>query len=92
MMGSTQTITTNGASELVVMPRTEYDRLITELEDAKDITAAKEFEAREAIGDAEFLPWEMAKRLRSCGWMNTPSNPWLAKAGTSSGWAMPTTK
>ncbi|MEQ1549291.1 MAG: helix-turn-helix transcriptional regulator, partial [Chakrabartia sp.] len=64
--GSTQTITTNGASELVVIPRTEYDRLITELEDAKDITAAKEFEAREAIGDAEFLPWEMAKRLR-CG-------------------------
>ena len=64
MMGSTQTITTNGASELVIMPRTEYLRLIAELEDAKDIATAKEFEAREAKGDNEFLPWEMAKRLR----------------------------
>ncbi len=63
-MGSTQTITTNGASELVVMPRGEYDRLIAELEDAKDIASAKDFEAREASGNAEFLPWEMAKRLR----------------------------
>jgi DNA-binding Xre family transcriptional regulator len=64
MMGSTQTITTNGASELVIMPRAEYDRIIAELEDAKDIATAKDFEAREATSDNEFLPWEMAKRLR----------------------------
>ena len=64
MMGRTQTIKTDGASELVVMPRVEYDRLIAELEDAKDIASAKDFEAREAAGDVEFLPWEMAKRLR----------------------------
>ena len=63
-MGRTQTIKTDGASELVVMPRVEYDRLIAELEDAKDIASAKDFEAREAAGDVEFLPWEMAKRLR----------------------------
>ena len=64
MMGRTQTIKTDGADELVVMPRVEYDRLIAELEDAKDIASAKDFEAREAAGDVEFLPWEMAKRLR----------------------------
>ncbi len=63
-MGRTQTISTNGASELVVMPRSEYDRLIAELEDATDTASAKEFEAREAAGETEFLPWEMAKRLR----------------------------
>ena len=63
-MGRTQTIKTDGASELVVMPRVEYDRLIAELEDAKDIASAKDFEAREAAGDVEFLPWELAKRLR----------------------------
>ena len=63
-MGRTQTIKTDGADELVVMPRVEYDRLIAELEDAKDIASAKDFEAREAAGDVEFLPWEMAKRLR----------------------------
>jgi PHD/YefM family antitoxin component YafN of YafNO toxin-antitoxin module len=34
MMGNTQTITTNGASELVIMSRSEYERLIAELEDA----------------------------------------------------------
>lgn len=63
-MGRTQTINTDGASELVVMPRGEYDRLIAELEDAKDIASAKDFEAREATGDTELLPWKMAKRLR----------------------------
>ena len=64
MMGNPQTISTNGAGELVVMPRADYDRLIAELEDAKDIASAKEFEAREAAGETEFLPWETAKRLR----------------------------
>lgn len=64
MMGRTQTIKTHGDSELVVMPREEYDRLIAELEDAKDIASATDFEAREAAGDVEFLPWEMVKRLR----------------------------
>jgi DNA-binding XRE family transcriptional regulator len=64
MMGNTQTIATNGASELVIMSRSEYERLIAELEDTKDTAAAQEFEGREVIGDTEFLPWEMAKRLR----------------------------
>ena len=31
---------------------------------AQDITGAKEFEAAEARDGVEFLPWEMAKRLR----------------------------
>lgn len=63
-MSRTQTIDTGGASELVVMPRSEYDRLIAQLEDAQDLASAKEFEAREAMGNAELLPWAMAKRLR----------------------------
>lgn len=63
-MGNTQTIITNGESEMVVIPRSEYNRLIADLEDAQDIASAKGFEAREATGDAEFLPWDMAKKIR----------------------------
>lgn len=61
-MGSLQTITTQGADELVILPRADYDRLIAELEDAQDIASAKAFEAREA--SADWLPWDLAKRLR----------------------------
>ena len=63
-MGTLQTINTNGADEMVVIPRAQYERLISDLEDAQDIASAKEFEGREASGEAEFLPWDMAKRLR----------------------------
>ena len=64
MMGTLQTINTNGTDEMVVIPRAQYERLISDLEDAQDIASAKEFEAREARDDVEFLPWDMAKRLR----------------------------
>lgn len=63
-MSDLQTINTGGADELVVLPRVEYDRLIGELEDARDVAAAKAFEAREADGGADWLPWALAKRLR----------------------------
>lgn len=59
-----QTISTGGAEELVILPRATYDRLIADLEDAQDIASAKAFEAREAEGGADWLPWELAKRLR----------------------------
>ena len=64
MMGTLQTINTNGTDEMVVIPRAQYERLISDLEDAQDVASAKEFEGREASGDVEFLPWDMAKRLR----------------------------
>ena len=63
-MGTLQTITTEGAGELVVIPRAEYEAMVAELEDAQDVRAARDFEALEARGDVEFLPWDMAKRLR----------------------------
>lgn len=63
-MSSLQTISTGGVDELVVLPRATYDRLIADLEDAQDIAASKAFEAREAEGPIDWLPWEMAKRLR----------------------------
>ena len=63
-MGKLQTITTEGAGELVVIPRAEYEAMVAELEDAQDVGAARDFEARDARGDVEFLPWDMAKRLR----------------------------
>lgn len=63
-MGELQKIETNGAAELVVLARVDYDRLIERLEDAEDIASAKDFEAREARGEVDLMPWEMAKRLR----------------------------
>ncbi len=63
-MGDLQKIETNGAAELVVLARTDYDRLIERLEDAEDIASTKSFEAAEASGRIELLPWEFAKRLR----------------------------
>jgi DNA-binding Xre family transcriptional regulator len=64
-MSEVQRIETNGAAELVVLARADYDRLIERLEDAEDIASAKSFESAEARGDVELLPWEMAKRLRA---------------------------
>jgi DNA-binding XRE family transcriptional regulator len=63
-MGDLQKIETNGAAELVVLARADYDRLIARLEDAEDSVSAKSFEAAEARGEIELLPWELAKRLR----------------------------
>lgn len=62
-MGELQKIETNGAAELVVLARSDYDRLIERLEDAEDIASAKAFEAAEARGEVEFVPWELVKRL-----------------------------
>jgi DNA-binding XRE family transcriptional regulator len=63
-MGGVQTVRTEGAEELVILPRAEYDRLVAALEDAEDRAGARDFEAREAAGGADWLPWELAKRLR----------------------------
>jgi DNA-binding XRE family transcriptional regulator len=63
-MGKLQTINTNGAEEMVILPRTEYDRLIGALEDMEDIACAKDFEAAKARGEIEYISWEMSKRLR----------------------------
>jgi DNA-binding XRE family transcriptional regulator len=64
MMGGLQTVKTDGADELVILPRAEYDRLVAALEDAEDRASAKDFEAREAAGAVDWLPWDLAKRLR----------------------------
>jgi DNA-binding XRE family transcriptional regulator len=63
-MSGVQTVRTDGAEELVILPRAEYDRLVAAAEDALDSMAAKAFEAREAAGGADWLPWDLAKRLR----------------------------
>ncbi len=63
-MREVQRIETNGATEMVVLSRVEYERLIDRLEDAEDIATAKDYEAAKSQGEFELLPWEMAKRLR----------------------------
>jgi DNA-binding Xre family transcriptional regulator len=58
-----QRIETNGASEMVVLTRVDYDRLLARLEDAEDMASAKSFEAAEQRGEVELLPLKLVKRL-----------------------------
>jgi len=49
--------------ETVILSRADYDALLEELEDARDIAAAREVEAAVAAGTTEFIPIEMSDRL-----------------------------
>jgi len=62
-MGELQRIETNGAAEMVVLTRVDYDRLLARLEDAEDTASAKSFEAAEQRGEVELLPLKLVKRL-----------------------------
>ena len=63
-MGGFQKIATNGANELVVMSRADYDQLIERIEDAEDLAHTKAFDEAYAKGHCELLSFELVKRLR----------------------------
>ena len=63
-MSGLQKIATNGADELIVLSRADYERLIERIEDAEDLAHAKAFDAAYARGDVELLPLDLVKRLR----------------------------
>jgi Helix-turn-helix domain len=49
--------------EIVVLRRASYDALIEAIEDARDARAFAELRAREAAGEAEYVPIELADRI-----------------------------
>jgi hypothetical protein len=57
-----QIITTPGGEELVVLPKADYDALVSR-DDEVDLAAVEEFRARRAAGEQEILPDSMVARL-----------------------------
>ena len=51
--------------DTAVLRRRDYDALVKAYEDAADALALKEVRAREAAGDAEYVPIELAERILS---------------------------
>jgi DNA-binding XRE family transcriptional regulator len=49
--------------DTAVLRRSDYDALIQAYEDAADALALAEVRAREAAGDAEYVPVEIAERI-----------------------------
>ena len=49
--------------EIVVLRRATYDALIEAVEDARDARALADLRAREAAGEAEYVPIEPADRI-----------------------------
>jgi DNA-binding XRE family transcriptional regulator len=49
--------------DTAVLRRRDYDALIKAYEDAADAAALAEVRAREAAGDAEYVPVELAERI-----------------------------
>ena len=49
--------------EIVVLRRATYDALMAAVEDARDARALAELRAREAAGEAEYVPIELADRI-----------------------------
>lgn len=62
-MGTVQTIRGADGSELVVLPRTDYDRLVDAAADAADIAAYDRAKAALAAGEDELVPGAVADRL-----------------------------
>ena len=52
-------------SDSVTLTRAEYESLIEELEDLRDIRAAQNAEARIASGESEYLSIDMVEQLAS---------------------------
>ncbi|SNS24859.1 MULTISPECIES: helix-turn-helix domain-containing protein [unclassified Azospirillum] len=50
-------------ADTVTLARADYDALLTELEEARDIATVRQFNADLAADRTETLPWEMARTL-----------------------------
>jgi DNA-binding XRE family transcriptional regulator len=69
--------------DIAVLRRRDYDALIRAYEDAADAAALAEVRAREAAGDAEYVPVELAERILVGG--EHPVRVWREHRGLSLG-------
>ncbi|WP_127076541.1 helix-turn-helix transcriptional regulator [Rhodomicrobium lacus] len=60
---NTQTIVTPSGERLVILPETDYNRLLEAVEDAADIAAGDEVLRKLSAGEEELLPSEFVDRL-----------------------------
>jgi DNA-binding XRE family transcriptional regulator len=58
-----QIIKTPAGDDLVILPRSDYERLVERAEDRGDATAAQEMLRRIQAGEEEVFPAEIANRL-----------------------------
>jgi DNA-binding XRE family transcriptional regulator len=69
--------------DTAVLRRRDYDALIKAYEDAADALALADMRAREAAGDAEYVPIEIAERIFVAG--EHPVRVWREHRGLSLG-------
>jgi hypothetical protein len=69
--------------DTAVLRRRDYDALIRAYEDAADAAALAEVRAREAAGDAEYVPVELAERISVGG--EHPVRVWREHRGLGLG-------
>jgi ribosome-binding protein aMBF1 (putative translation factor) len=69
--------------DTAVLRRRDYDALIQAYEDAADALALAEVRAREAAGDAEYVPVDLAERIFATG--EHPVRVWREHRGLSLG-------
>ncbi|KAB2752333.1 helix-turn-helix domain-containing protein [Brucella anthropi] len=58
-----QVIITQDGNEMAVLPKVDYDRLIEELRDKKDVLRAEIFRLKVKSGDEELIPAEFVNRM-----------------------------
>ena len=62
-MSETTTFKTPSGDDMVVMPRALYEKLVSDAETARDVTAYDKAKARLASGEDELVPGNIANRL-----------------------------
>jgi len=62
-MNAPATFKTPSGDEMVVLPRTEYDRLLDAAEMAADVAAFDEVKEAVARGEEEYIPADVVKRM-----------------------------
>jgi ribosome-binding protein aMBF1 (putative translation factor) len=50
-------------AETVTLARSDYEAMVSELEDARDLATIREVEARVAAGESEYVPMAVVERL-----------------------------
>jgi DNA-binding XRE family transcriptional regulator len=62
-MNQTTTFKTPSGDDMIVMPRALYEKLLSDAETARDVTAYDKAKARLASGEDELVPASVANRL-----------------------------
>jgi DNA-binding XRE family transcriptional regulator len=76
-----QTITTPAGEELVVLPRSDYEALLSAAQDAADAETVREFRRKLAAGEEELLPSEFVDRILAG---ESPIRVWREHRGLTS--------